>query len=284
MLTDNLKTPMLGLYYLATLPQRQHAATKRESKGQVPVMILYYHRVADQHPNDWTISNELFQSQIRWLQERFDIVSLEEGQRRIAADHNDRSTVCVTFDDGYADNYAKAIPWLLEQQVPFTYFVTSDNVQTGKPFDHDVANGCPLPPNTVEQLREMADAGVEIGAHTRSHADLGSIISETDLYDEIVGSKLDLESLLGQPVRYFAFPFGMPENLSSAAFRIAFQAGLWGVCSAYGGYNLPGEDAFHIQRIHGDPEWTRFRNWLTVDPRKLRRERQFKPGDYRNHF
>ena len=284
MLIDNIKTPMLGLYYLATLPQRQHAAAKRESKQQVPIMFLFYHRVADEHPNDWTISNDRFQAQMEWLRERFDIVSMEEGQRRIAAEHNNRPTVCITFDDGYADNCKKAIPWLLEQEIPFTYFVTSDHIQSGEPFHHDVACGCPLAPNSVEQLRKMSQAGVEIGAHTRTHADLGQLTSETDLYDEIVGSKRDLESMLDSPVRYFAFPFGLPANLSTAAFRIAFQAGIWGVCSAYGGYNLPGEDAFHIQRIHGDPEWTRFRNWLTVDPRKIRHPRKFNPGDYRSHF
>jgi len=90
--------------------------------------------------------------------------------------------------------------------------------------------------------------------------------------------------MLGRPVHYFAFPFGLPENLSTAAFRIAFESGLWGVCSAYGGYNLPGDDSFHLQRIHGDLEWSRFRNWLTVDPRKLNRQRSFQPGDYRNRF
>ncbi len=284
MLTDSLKTPALGIYYLATLPQRQKAATEREKKRQVPIMMLFYHRVADQKPNGWTISNANFRSQIKWLRQRFDIVSLEEGQRRIAAEENDRPTVCITFDDGYADNYDEAIPWLLENDIPFTYFVASDHVQSGEPFEHDIAEGCPLAPNSVEQLREMAAAGVEIGAHSRTHADLAKLTSEEALYDEIVGSKRDIEAFLDRPVHYFAFPFGLPENMSTDAFRVAFQAGFWGVCSAYGGYNLPGDDSFHLQRIHADPEWARFRNWLTIDPRKLRRKNQFKPGDYRDRF
>lgn len=281
---DSIKTPLLDLYYLATLPKRKQQASLLEEKQQVPVTALFYHRIADENPNDWTMSTEVFQRQITWLKEHFEIVSLEEAQHRIAADSNDRPTACITFDDGYADNCKTALPWLLEQKVPFTYFVTTNNTLTGEPFDHDVKNGCPLSPNTAEQLRELAEAGVEIGAHTRSHADLGVIDDEDTLFDEIVGSKRDLEDLLGCAVRYFAFPFGMPQNLSTQAFRVAFEAGFWGVCSAYGGYNLPGEDSFHIQRIHGDPEWSRFRNWLTVDPRKLSHARQFVPGDYRDRF
>ena len=281
---DTIKSPLRDLYYLATLPQRKQAAAAREKNGQVPVMTLFYHRIADEHPNGWTMSNETFQKQITWLQERFDIVSLEEAQKRISSETNDRPTVCITFDDGYADNCETALPWLIEEKIPFTYFVTSNNTLTGDPFEHDVKNGCPLAPNTAEQLRELAEAGVEIGAHTRSHADLGQITDEAGLFDEIVGSKRDLEAILDRPVRYFAFPFGLPDNLSTAAFRIAFEAGLWGVCSAYGGYNMPGDDSFHMQRIHGDPEWSRFRNWLTVDPRKINRVRQFNPGEYRNRF
>ena len=281
---NTIKSPLLDLYYLATLPQRKHAANARELQRQVPVMSLFYHRIADEHPNGWTLTNATFQRQVNWLRERFDIVSLEEAQRRIASETNPRPTVTITFDDGYADNCETALPWLIEQNLPFTYFVTSNNTLTGAPFEHDVKNGRPLAPNTVEQLRELAAAGVEIGAHTRSHADLGSISDEDALFEEIVGSKRDLEQTLECPVRYFAFPFGLPANLSTAAFRIAFEAGFWCVCSAYGGYNLPGDDSFHIQRFHGDPEWSRFRNWLTVDPRKLSRKRQFVPGDYRNRF
>ena len=281
---DSIKTPLLDLYYLATLPQRKQAAAVREEKRQVPVMTLFYHRIADDHPNDWTLSNELFQRQINWLRERFDIVSLEEAQLRIGSEANDRPTVCITFDDGYADNCTTALPWLIENEIPVTYFVTTHHIQTGEPFAHDVANAQPLAVNSVQEIRDLAQAGVEIGAHGRTHTDLGRITDEDELFNEIVGSQRDLEEMLERPVRYFAFPFGLPQNMSTASFRIAFEAGLWGVCSAYGGYNLPGDDSFHLQRFHGDPEWSRFRNWLTVDPRKYQRERQFVPGDYRNRF
>ena len=45
------------------------------------------------------------------------------------------------------------------------------------------------------------------------------------------------------------------------------EAGFLGVCSAYGGWNEMGDDAFHLQRIHGDPNIERMKNWLTYDPR-----------------
>jgi peptidoglycan/xylan/chitin deacetylase (PgdA/CDA1 family) len=154
-------------------------------------------------------------------------------------------------------------------------------VLSGRSFPHDVTAGQPLAVNTLADLRGLAAAGVEIGAHTRSHADVGSIASIEELTDEIVGSKSELEDALDVPVRYFAFPYGQHGNMTTTAFRVAYLAGFAGVASAYGGYNFPGDDAFHLRRFHADEQFIRFVNWMTLDPRKVRLHRDFDPGDYR---
>jgi peptidoglycan/xylan/chitin deacetylase (PgdA/CDA1 family) len=174
-----------------------------------------------------------------------------------------------------------AVPLLLQERLPFTYFVSTNHVFGNRPFPHDVAAGHALAPNPVTQLRGLAAAGVEIGTHNRNHVHLGVVSAEV-MQDEIVGSKHDLEQALEREVRYFAFPYGQPSDLSTAAFQLAFGAGYHGVCSAYGGYNFPGEDPFHLRRIHADCEMVRMKNWLTVDPRKLRRPIHFDPGDFRH--
>lgn len=275
-----LQQSALTAYYLSSLPLRRWQGASRAARGAEPVSILFYHRVADDHPNAWTMPCSAFAQQVDWIARRFDVVSLAEAQRRIASGDNRRPTVCLTFDDGYGDNCDFALPLLLEKRLPVTYFVSTDHVFNDLPFPHDIAAGTPLRPNTLGEIRSMAQAGVEIGAHTRTHADLGRVASHAKLEDELVGSKHQLEQALGQTVDYFAFPYGMHHNLSAAAFRVAYEAGLAGVCSAYGAYNLPGTDPYHLQRIHADPEMIRLRNWLTVDPRK-RTIDAFDPGDYR---
>jgi peptidoglycan/xylan/chitin deacetylase (PgdA/CDA1 family) len=266
---------VLGAYYCATLPSRRRAARERRARQSEPVRVLFYHRVADDHPNDWTISTRAFAKQIHWLRAHFDLVSLDEAQQRLAAGQNPLPTACITFDDGYADNMRYALPLLFEYDIPFTYFVSTNHVLGGKAFPHD------LTPNTPHQLRNLAAAGVEIGAHTRSHADLGGQLTFAQLADEIVHCKCELEDTIAREVRYFAFPYGQHANLSAAAFRLACEAGYAGVCSAYGGYNFPGDDPFHLRRFHADREMIRFKNWLTIDPRKQRLQRDFDPGDYR---
>ena len=58
--------------------------------------------------------------------------------------------------------------------------------------------------------------------------------------------------------------------------RLAKEHGFKGVCSAYGAYNFPGSDPFHIQRFHADPEMIRLKNWVTIDRRKTSCGRDFR--------
>jgi peptidoglycan/xylan/chitin deacetylase (PgdA/CDA1 family) len=270
MMCDNLwKRTLLSVYYYGSYPYRAAHNARAAAAGQAPLMVLFYHRVADYGANDWTCPFDLFARQMEWLQAHFDLVSLPEIQARIRRGRNDRPAVSITFDDGYADNCRQALPLLISRRIPCTYFVASRHVFEGIPFPHDVECGDCFAPNTLEQLRELAAAGIEIGCHTRNHADLGRISDPDVLHDEVVTAGEELAAAVGTKIRYFAFPYGLYANLNAAAFRMAKQAGYEGVCSAYGGYNFPGDDAFHLQRIHGDDDMLRMKNWLSVDPRKL---------------
>jgi len=255
-------------YRCLTWPIRCLSRWQAERNGTMPVYVLFYHRIFDDRANDWTMRTGEFEEQIGWLARHFDIVSLQEAQQRISGGHNTRPTVCITFDDGYADNSSHAIPLLMKRGLPFTYFVCLQNIQTGQPFPHDVKRGRPLEPNDVSVIRMMAkSANVEIGAHTRTHADLGAIDNRDELLDEVIAASRELETLIDHKVRYFAFPFGQPANLRAEVFHMLRQHGFAGACSAYGGNNEIGGDAFHIQRMHGDPLLARVQNWLTFDPR-----------------
>ncbi|MCE5268510.1 MAG: polysaccharide deacetylase family protein [Planctomycetaceae bacterium] len=267
------KQLLLSLYYHGTLPARWWTCRRLASRDRLPTVVLFWHRVADDRATPWTISNQTFARQVRWLAERFQFVSLAETQRRVREGCNRRPCVCVTFDDGYAENCDQAIPLLIRMGIPCTYFVTLRNVLDGQAFSHDLALGHRLAPNTLDQIRSMAASGIEIGAHTYTHIDLAAINDADSLWQEVVGAKEELQSLLHRDVRYLSFPFGQPANLTPEAFALARQAGYAGACSAYGGYNSPGDDPFHLQRIAVDDAMIHLKNWTTIDPRKLRTPR-----------
>lgn len=260
----------IDLYRTLTQPLRGVSVRSMKSRGKLPVFILFYHRVSDDNLNDWTITASKFAQQMQWLQENFDIVDLEECQRRISSGHNDRPTVAVTFDDGYRENGEFAIPYLIENRIPATYFVTTEHTLGQKPFLHDVQRNEPLPTDDAESLRAYSNGGIEIGAHTRTHPSMGDVNEPEQIVDEVITATRELEAAIGKQIRYFAFPFGKPVNLNPVVFHLLKECGFLGVCSAFGGWNEIGGDAFHLQRIHGDPVFARIGNALTYDPRVAR--------------
>ena len=260
------KRALAQLYYASTIGYRRRLANRASAAGRAPIVVPVFHRIADDAANEWTTSTNDFCAAIRWMQDNFEMISIAEAQRWMASPEIQRPGVCLTFDDGYAVNCHAAIPFLLENEVPFTYFVTVAAVLHGECFTHDLQMGNRFAPNSITELRELSRQGVEIGAHTRTHADLGAISDEAQLHDEIVGSRDELQDALGQPVRYLAFPYGGHANLSQAAFRIARDSGYAGVCSSYGGYNYAGDDPFHLQRRGVDGELFRIKNWMFRDP------------------
>lgn len=69
---------------------------------------------------------------------------------------------------------------------------------------------------TPAQWQQIDKDGFEVAAHTRTHPDLRAV---KDLAGEVAGSKKDLETMLGHPVRNFAYPYGYYNNSVKQAVR-----------------------------------------------------------------
>lgn len=233
---------------------------------------MFYHRVADSDlANDWTISRKNFIKHLDWLSINSRIVSVADIQASQKSACRLSPEVAITFDDGYFETTQYAIPLLLDRGLNCTYFVSTHFVESGLPFPHDISRGYPHAPNTIEQIRWMASRGIEIGGHTHTHANLGIGLSSTTLRREIWDARKRLQDWSGQAIRYFAFPYGMPENMSHDAIDMVYDAGYTGFLSAYGDWNFIGDDSFHLRRIHGQSNLQFIANWLSLDPRKFRR-------------
>src|SRR5204862_8308609 len=131
-----------------------------KAQGRAPILVVTYHRIADDAANSWTCSHAMFARHVQWLSDHFDVVSLDEAQRRIR-EGNRRTCVAITFDDGYASNCERALPLLQKLKIPATYFVTFENVAEGKPFAHDLAMGNRFAVNTPAELRDLARGGFD---------------------------------------------------------------------------------------------------------------------------
>lgn len=114
--------------------------------------------------------------------------------------------VGITFDDGYRNNLEHALPVLRRNGFSATCYAVSDPFDGRNAWDED--KGMPQKPLfTPDDMRAWIAGGMELGAHTRHHADLTAVDAETAL-DEIAGCKRELEAIIGREVRHFCYPYG----------------------------------------------------------------------------
>ncbi len=156
----------------------------------------------------------------------------------------------LTFDDGNEDNYTNAFPIMRKYGFTGVLYVVVQYTDT---------------PNylTTDQIREMADAGWEVGSHSETHRDL--LGDPEALRYEIVQSRKDLENMLGVPILTFAYPFG--DEAIGAADYVQF-AGYIAAMGATGySWNQGKGNLFLLQRceIKGSDNarsFTRFLPWI----------------------
>lgn len=102
---------------------------------------------------------------------------------------------------------------------------------------------------TRTEVRQLAAAGMSIGAHTMSHLVLSQMPADAAFAD-IIQSRTRLEAALERPVWAFAYPFGNPESVTPEVLAMPRRAGFEAAVLNYGGglgNSLPG---FALPRIH----------------------------------
>lgn len=99
----------------------------------------------------------------------------------------------------------------------------------------------------VHDVKELAQAGVVIGAHTLSHPMLSKMTPEA-AYSEMMESRSELGAALDQPVWAFAYPFGNREAVSDREPRLAARAGF--KCAFTNTETEWSGDRFLVPRVH----------------------------------
>ena len=125
----------------------------------------------------------------------------------------------VSFDDGMQNNLTTALPILHSLGIPASVYVPSGWLGGRSPWLADGADNRIL---SADEVRALAHAGWEIGAHTVTHADL-SVLDYAQCRDEIERSCADLSEMTGRRVETFAYPFG---RYSPVAVQAARDCGL----------------------------------------------------------
>ena len=137
------------------------------------VLVLCYHAVSDRWPCELAVSPELLDEQVAGLKRR--------GYRattftRAITDPPWRRTMAITFDDAYRSTLEQGLPVLARHERPATVYAPTDFVGRDAPMSWPGIEQWADGPHRDELLclgwdglAELADAGWEVGSHTRSH-------------------------------------------------------------------------------------------------------------------
>lgn len=211
---------------------------------RVPVLMYHYisavpeNQKKDRFAVDLRVPPELFEQHLAHLK--------AAGYATITTPHlwealNRRAAlppkpVILSFDDGYADAYANALPLLQKYGFRGTFFITVNLI--GRPGYM-----------TWDQVRALDQAGMDVQSHAMDHKPMSSF-SLAGLAYQMGEARKTLMGRLGHDVRFFAYPAG---DYNATAVQGATNAGYFGAFAKSGG-SLQSVDwsyALRRQRVGG---------------------------------
>jgi len=183
-------------------------------RKQVP--ILCYHHISNSKPGDYVVPPLLFAAQLQAL--------ADSGYNTILPDqlYNYLTTgvaipeksFLITFDDTDEEQFTIGATEMKKHNFKGVFFIM--NISIGRPRYMN-----------KEQLKQLADDGHIIGAHTWDHHRVTEYTA-ADWDKQLTEAKQKLETITGKPIVYFAYPFGLwktpaiPE-LQQRGIKMAFQ-------------------------------------------------------------
>ena len=249
----NLRKKLLYSGYLA-LKRLQYVKMVNAFSNHAD--ILTFHRVNDYDSNPLTTTVATFEETVHELKINYNVISLTALIRKIRnKEAFDSKSVVITFDDGYRDNFLYAAPVLKKWNFPATFFVTSEYINTKRIFPWDTENDKMHPVMSWDEVKELSNAGFDVGAHTANHVDLGRVPLEV-ARKEVMCSKEEIESQINKRISTFSFPFGRPECIRDDVKLIIKEAGFDCCCSMYGGKVGLNSDPYNLPRIGMYPNTT----------------------------
>lgn len=189
-----------------------------------PVPVLMYHsvtRTPDPRTRALSVTPEAFAEQMALLAKGdfhpVTTAQLADSWRRPFSMERvlPPQPVLITFDDGYEGVHRHALPVLAEHGFSASLFVSTGWLRG--------AHRCGGALDTMldwDQVRELADAGVEIGGHSHTHPELDQLDDDALRFEVTRCAEIVADELGTVPVS-FAYPYGYSSRRVRTAVREA---------------------------------------------------------------
>ena len=244
------------------------AAPKREKGDDRPAAtVLCYHIVEAPAAPRMHITRSVFRQHLQYLEMTgYNVIPLRHLHEYVTGKRASipKNAVVITIDDGWRSTYTEAFPELQKRKFPFTVFIYPKIIgQTSNAL-------------TWAQVREMADAGVDIQSHTlshpyltrRRHISLGEAAYTEWVQRELAESKRLLEKETGKKVQFLAYPYG---DYDTRLTKIVAKSGYSAALTCDFGRVKIGSDPLRMKRFVIDDrmDFAAFRKYLGATPMQL---------------
>ena len=210
---------IMAVVLITLLTLRVSEAAVQEDRAYFPPVIMY-HDIKLMPQNNFDVTLKDFRQQLKWLKNNgYKTLSIEEFVDIVKSGKAfPKDSVLITFDDGFSDALAYALPELKGRDMKAVFFINPWYI--GKK-----AKGYPY--LTEADLKNLANEPlISIASHTTRHLHLDKLSPE-DLAAELNDSKAYLEEITGKPVLALSYPFGeynadVIAATQAAGYEIAF--------------------------------------------------------------
>jgi peptidoglycan/xylan/chitin deacetylase (PgdA/CDA1 family) len=219
------------------------------STAPTPIPVLLYHGVAPTAPaslQPWVMHPDRFAAHMDLVVERgltpltvSELVDAYRGERPLP-----ERPIAITFDDGMADFAEHAWPALRARELTATMYVVAGSIGGEVDWLDDLGDHPPAM-LTADEIRALDADGCEIGAHSMTHPELDTL-RRRPIGDEVELSRRELSTIVGRPVRSFAYPHGYHDRRVKDA---VVRAGYDSAAAVREAFSSRGDDTLALARI-----------------------------------
>ena len=246
------------------IPTRPYEKGGLTSDRYQTVPVLSYHDFSEHKFSKMTVTTAAFEAQMKLLKDKgYHVISIEQffDFLNFKTQIPEKSVV-ITIDDGWLSAYDIAYPIIKKYGYPVTLFVYTDLIgRTKKTMTWDL-------------VKEMADNGIDMQCHTKTHRDLTLLLKNEPFKEyieaidqEIVESTRVLKEKLNIDTKFIAYPYGKTNHLVIALLKKHGYRGGFSV-KRRGNPFFVNNYTVHRSMIYGDLDLEQFEKNLTISSGK----------------
>jgi peptidoglycan/xylan/chitin deacetylase (PgdA/CDA1 family) len=161
-------------------------------------------------------------------QNQIEVVSMEKALHLIS--HEDVSKnryACITFDDGYLDNFDNAWQILKQYEYSAHFFIVTDFIGRNVNYSID-RKEYPRCYMDIDHIKQFIKEGGSIGSHGKDHSKMTKLDLKSAIY-QAEKSKDTLQTITGKDISTFAYPSAQYNKISIEALKSTGYSHAFGV-------------------------------------------------------